>query len=67
VALAQAFGAEGVVADAGTDIPALIDATLGRPRRRPLLIDLRVDPELSFPLSKWEHYTPDPLSPVRSQ
>jgi thiamine pyrophosphate-dependent acetolactate synthase large subunit-like protein len=67
VALAYAYGAEGVVADAAADIPALIDAALRRPRRRPLLIDVRVDPALNFPLSKWEQYSPGPLSPVWSQ
>ena len=43
VALARAWGADGLVADAGADLDAIVDAAL-RPRRVPLLVDLRVDP-----------------------
>ena len=63
VALAQAYGAEGVVVDAGADIPGILEAALQRPRRRPLVIDLRVDPTLRFPLSKWQRYAPATLRP----
>lgn len=62
VALARAYGAEGVVVDAGADIPAVLDEAFRRGRRRPLLIDLRVDPGFHFPMSKWEHYAPASLS-----
>jgi pyruvate dehydrogenase (quinone) len=62
VALARAYGADGVVVDGSSDVPAIVADIFGRPRKRPLLIDLRIDPELMFPLSKWEHYTPPPLA-----
>jgi thiamine pyrophosphate-dependent acetolactate synthase large subunit-like protein len=58
VALARAFGADAVVADATADVPGILDAALDPARRRPLLVDLRVDPGLVFPLSKWERYAP---------
>ena len=57
VTLARAYGAEGVVADAGADLAGIVEAAL-RPRRGPLLVDLRVDPGLHFPVSRWEHYAP---------
>ncbi len=63
VALAQAYGAEGVVVDAGADIPGILEAALQRPRQCPLVIDLRVDPTLRFPLSKWQRYAPATLRP----
>jgi acetolactate synthase-1/2/3 large subunit len=62
VALARAYGADGVVVDGSSDVPAIVADIFGRPRKRPLLIDLRIDPKLMFPLSKWEHYTPPPLA-----
>jgi thiamine pyrophosphate-dependent acetolactate synthase large subunit-like protein len=65
VALAHAYGADGVIADASTDIPALLKEAFGTRRQRPMLIDLRVDPELMFPLSKWEHYAPSTLKSHR--
>lgn len=65
VALARAWGAEGLVADAAADLDAIVDAALA-PRQIPLVIDLRVDPALSFPMSRWERYAPAPLHPVRS-
>ena len=65
VALARAYGAEGVVVDAGADIPAVLDEAFRRGRRRPLRLDLRVDPGVHFPMSKWEHYAPASLSPHR--
>jgi thiamine pyrophosphate-dependent acetolactate synthase large subunit-like protein len=61
VALAHAYGADGVTVDAKADIPAILQEAFQRPRRRPFLIDLRVDPELMFPLSKWDRFTPIPL------
>jgi hypothetical protein len=61
-ALACAYSADGVVVDGSSDVPAIVADIFGRSRKRPLLIDLRVDPELMFPLSKWEHYTPPPLA-----
>jgi acetolactate synthase-1/2/3 large subunit len=65
VALARAFGADAVVADATADVPGILDAALDPARRRPLLVDLRVDPGLVFPLSKWERYAPVTLSRFR--
>ena len=62
VALAAAYGADGVVADATSNIPAILDDAFQSSRRRPLLIDLRIDPALAFPISRWERYTPAPLS-----
>jgi acetolactate synthase-1/2/3 large subunit len=62
VALAAAYGADGVVVDAGADVPGVLEAAFRRPRERPFVIDLRVDPALMFPMSKWEHYTPPTLS-----
>ncbi len=59
--LAEAYGADGVVADAAADIPAILGQMFRRGRKRPLLIDLRTDPDLTFPLSKWQHYTPPTL------
>jgi acetolactate synthase-1/2/3 large subunit len=61
VALARAYGADGVTVDAQTDIPAILQKALHRPREHPIVIDLRVDPDLIFPLSTWEHYAPIPL------
>jgi pyruvate oxidase len=63
VALARAWGAEGVVADAGADLDAVVEAALA-PRRAPLVVDLRVDPALRFPMSRWERYAPAPLHPA---
>jgi thiamine pyrophosphate-dependent acetolactate synthase large subunit-like protein len=62
VALAAAYGADGVVGDAGADVPGVLEAAFRRPRERPFVIDLRVDPALMFPMSKWEQYTPPTLS-----
>jgi thiamine pyrophosphate-dependent acetolactate synthase large subunit-like protein len=62
VALAAAYGADGVVVDAGADVPGVLEAAFRRPRERPFVIDLRVDPALMFPMSKWEPYTPPTLS-----
>ena len=62
-ALARAWGAEALVADAGADLDAIVEAAL-RPRRVPLLIDLRVDAALRFPMSRWERYAPAPLHPA---
>ena len=63
VALARAWGADGLIADADADLDAIVDAILA-PRRVPLLVDLRVDPGLTFPISRWERYTPAPLHPI---
>jgi thiamine pyrophosphate-dependent acetolactate synthase large subunit-like protein len=61
VALAHACGADGVTVDARSDVSAILEDALHRRRERPLVIDLRVDPDLLFPLSKWQHYAPMPL------
>ncbi len=53
VALARAYGADGAVVDGGTDVDAVLDAALA-PRTTPFVIDLRCDPALLAPLSKWE-------------
>jgi pyruvate oxidase len=53
VALARACGADGAVVDAATDLDAVLDAAFA-PRHAPFLIDLRCDPALLAPLSKWE-------------
>jgi thiamine pyrophosphate-dependent acetolactate synthase large subunit-like protein len=63
VALARAWGAEGVVADASADLDAIVERVLA-PRAAPLLIDLRVDQALQFPMSRWERYAPAPLNPL---
>ena len=63
VALAHAYGAEGVAVEAGDDIEAVIEAALRRPRARPMVIDLRIDPDLTFPLSKWGRYAPPTIAP----
>jgi acetolactate synthase-1/2/3 large subunit len=65
VALAHAYGADGVVAEAGTDVPGILEEALRRPRAKPFLIDLRIDPSLMFPISRWEHYAPATLSQQR--
>ena len=53
VAIARACGADGAVVDASTDLDAVFDAAFA-PRCAPFLIDLRCDPALLAPLSKWE-------------
>lgn len=60
-ALAAAYGIDGARADAHADIAAILDEALDPARRRPMLIDLPVDPQLVFPISKWQHYAPPTL------
>ena len=54
VALARAFGGDGAVIDGSTDIDAVLAQAIDH-RDTPFLIDLRCDPNLMAPLSKWEH------------
>jgi thiamine pyrophosphate-dependent acetolactate synthase large subunit-like protein len=61
VALAAAYGIDGARADAHSDIAAILDRALDPARRRPMLIDLCIDPQLVFPISKWQHYAPPTL------
>ena len=55
VALARAYGADG--AEAGENTADVFAEALAPRRTRPFLIDLRVDPEVRFSISKWENYT----------
>jgi thiamine pyrophosphate-dependent acetolactate synthase large subunit-like protein len=61
VALAAAYGIDAARADAHADIAAILDQALDPARRRPMLIDLPIDPQLVFPISKWQHYAPPAL------
>lgn len=54
VALARAYGADGAIVDARTDVHAVMRAALA-PRETPFLIDLRCSPDVMVPISKWEH------------
>ena len=53
VALARAFGGDGAIVDGSTDIDGVIQQAFEH-RDGPFLIDLRCDPALMAPLSKWE-------------
>ncbi len=53
VAMSRACGGDGLVIDGSTDLLAALDLALA-PRDTPFVIDLRCDPELVAPLSKWE-------------
>jgi thiamine pyrophosphate-dependent acetolactate synthase large subunit-like protein len=53
VALAHAYGADGAVIDGTTDVDAVMRQALDH-RKTPFLIDLRCDPRIIAPLSKWE-------------
>jgi thiamine pyrophosphate-dependent acetolactate synthase large subunit-like protein len=53
VLLARAYGAEGAVIDANTDVHAVLHEAFA-PRNTPFLIDLRCDPRIDAPLSKWD-------------
>ena len=54
VALARAYGADGAVVDATTDVDVVMRQALA-PRETPFLIDLHCSPDVMVPISKWEH------------
>lgn len=56
VALAQAYGADAARIDGQTDIDSVLEQAFA-PRDRPFLLDCRLDPELTLPLSRWERLT----------
>jgi thiamine pyrophosphate-dependent acetolactate synthase large subunit-like protein len=64
-ALARAYGMEAARADGAADVGAILDRAFDPGRRRPMLIDLPIDPALTFPISKWQHYTPPSLQAHR--
>jgi thiamine pyrophosphate-dependent acetolactate synthase large subunit-like protein len=53
VALVRAFGGDGAVVDGSTDMEAVLQQAFAH-RDAPFLIDLRCDPSVMAPLSKWE-------------
>jgi pyruvate oxidase len=53
VALAHAFGTHGAVVDGTTDVDAVMQQAFEN-RDAPFVIDLRCDPRIVAPLSKWE-------------
>ena len=53
VALAHAYGADAARIDGQTDIDSVLTQAFA-PRDRPFLLDCRLDPELTLPLSRWE-------------
>ncbi|HLV33953.1 MAG TPA: thiamine pyrophosphate-dependent enzyme, partial [Spirillospora sp.] len=53
VALAKAYGADGAVIDGQTDVNEVLKQAFAD-RRVPFVIDLRCDPTILLPLSKWE-------------
>ncbi|NKC34274.1 thiamine pyrophosphate-binding protein [Falsiroseomonas selenitidurans] len=53
VALARAHGGDGAAVDGRTDLDQVLDRAFA-PRDMPFLIDLRCDPALLAPLSRWE-------------
>lgn len=53
VALAKAYGAEAARIDGQTDIDSVLDQAFAQ-REVPFLLDCRLDPELTIPLSRWE-------------
>ncbi len=55
VALARAYGADGAVIDGETDVDAVMRQALAQ-RDTPFLIDLRCNPNIMVPLSKWEKH-----------
>lgn len=62
VALAKAYGADGAVVDGRSDIDAVIRQAFER-RDVPFVIDLRCDPQIVLPVSKWEkNFEPLPVS-----
>ncbi len=54
VALAKAYGADAAQVDGETDIDSVLELAFAQ-RDRPFLLDCRIDPELTIPLSRWEH------------
>ena len=62
VALARAYGADGAVVDGRTDVDAVMRQAFEH-RDAPFLIDLRCDPRIVAPLSKWEkNFKPLPVA-----
>ncbi len=55
VALARAYGADGAVVDGKTNVDAVMRQALAQ-RDAPFLIDLRSNPDIMVPLSKWEQH-----------
>ncbi|MPR35972.1 thiamine pyrophosphate-binding protein [Salmonirosea aquatica] len=53
VALAKAYGADAARIDGQTDIDSVLEQAFAQ-RDRPFLLDCRLDPELTIPLSRWE-------------
>jgi thiamine pyrophosphate-dependent acetolactate synthase large subunit-like protein len=53
VALAHAFGANGAVVDGTTDVDAVMQQAFEH-KEAPFVIDLRCDPRIMAPLSRWE-------------
>jgi pyruvate oxidase len=53
VALAKAYGADAARIDGQTDIDHVLKQAFAQ-RDRPFLLDCRLDPELTIPLSRWE-------------
>lgn len=51
--LARAYGAEGAVVEAGTDINAVLE-TAFQPRKVPFLIEVRLDPDQMAPMGGWK-------------
>ena len=64
VALARAWGGDGAVVQSCADVDAALEAAF-RPRRGPFVIDVRLDPRLEFPMSRWERYAPPTLGAAR--
>jgi thiamine pyrophosphate-dependent acetolactate synthase large subunit-like protein len=64
VALARAFGADGAVVDGSTDVDTVLRRAAEQ-RSAPFLVDVRCDPSIPPPLSRWEE-TPAPAGVMRA-